>query len=129
MMPMLTRASLGVVYLWFGVLKFFPGVSPAEVLAGRTLQFLSFGLVTPGIGLPVLAGWECLIGAMLLANVRPRLVGWMMIFHLLGTFTPLILFPQVSFSGFGVPTLLGQYIAKNLVLMVAALAILLRSGD
>ncbi len=122
-----TRLSLGVVYFWFGVLKFFPNASPAEALAGKTLQLLSFGLLPPSVGLPLLAGWECFIGAALLANIRPRLIGWMMVFHLLGTFTPLILFPNVAFAGFGVPTLVGQYIAKNLVLMVAALTILLKA--
>lgn len=122
-----TRISMGIVYLWFGILKFFPGVSPAEALAGKTLQLLSFGVVPPNVGLPALAIWECLIGLALLANFQPRRVGWMMILHLLGTFTPLVLFPQVSFTGFGVPTLVGQYIAKNLVLFVAALTILLRA--
>jgi hypothetical protein len=44
----LLRISLGVVFLWFGVLKFFPGLSPAQTLAGDTIAVLSFGLLTPG---------------------------------------------------------------------------------
>jgi uncharacterized membrane protein YkgB len=128
-MPLFTRFSMGIVYLWFGVLKFFPGVSAPEALAGRTLQILSCGVVAPSVGLPLLAGWECLIGVALIANLQPRRVAWMMVLHLLGTFTPLILFPGLSFAGFGVPTLIGQYIAKNVVLMVAALTILLKARD
>ena len=58
----LLRVSLGVVFFWFGVLKFFPGLSPAEDLAGRTISSLTFGLVKPGVSLPVLAAWECAIG-------------------------------------------------------------------
>jgi uncharacterized membrane protein YkgB len=37
------RISLGIVFLWFGVLKFIPGMSPAEHLAGQTIERLSFG--------------------------------------------------------------------------------------
>jgi uncharacterized membrane protein YphA (DoxX/SURF4 family) len=35
--PMLLRVSLGIVFLWFGILKFFPSASPAEELASRTI--------------------------------------------------------------------------------------------
>jgi uncharacterized membrane protein YkgB len=41
----LLRVSLGVVFLWFGVLKFFPGLSPAQSLAARTIHTLTFGMV------------------------------------------------------------------------------------
>ena len=34
---LILRVSLGVVFLWFGFLKFFPGVSPAQNLAGDTI--------------------------------------------------------------------------------------------
>ena len=54
---LLARLSLGLVFFWFGVLKFFPGLSPAEDLASRTLERLSFGQVqrrrpvlVPGVG-------------------------------------------------------------------------------
>jgi hypothetical protein len=53
------RTSVGIVFFWFGVLKFFPGLSPAEDLAARTISSLTFGLVTPAVSLPVLATWEC----------------------------------------------------------------------
>ena len=41
----LTRVSLGIVYLWFGALKFFPGTSPAETLATDTITRLTAGNV------------------------------------------------------------------------------------
>src|ERR1035437_3172172 len=56
------RISLGIVFLWFGLLKFFPGVSPAEDIAGRTIATLTFGLIKPSLALPLLAVWECTIG-------------------------------------------------------------------
>jgi len=56
------RLSLGLVFLWFGALKFFPGLSPAENLAGRTIGMMTFGAVPASVALPMLAGWEVLIG-------------------------------------------------------------------
>jgi len=46
------RIALGIVFLWFGALKFFPGMSPAEDLAARTIDVLTFGIVPPEIALP-----------------------------------------------------------------------------
>lgn len=48
------RASLGIIIFWFGLLKFFPGLSPAEGLATITIGMLTFGLVSPGMSIPVL---------------------------------------------------------------------------
>ena len=39
------RITVGAVFLGFGVLKYFPGVSPAEGLAAKTTELLTFGLV------------------------------------------------------------------------------------
>jgi hypothetical protein len=41
--PML-RIGLGLVFLWFGALKFFPDLSPAQDLATRTATCCHFGL-------------------------------------------------------------------------------------
>jgi hypothetical protein len=64
--PLFLRVSLGIVFLWFGILKFFPSVSPAEELATRTIDVLSGGLIPAAVSLPLLAGWESLIGVGLL---------------------------------------------------------------
>src|SRR4028119_1063905 len=58
----LARIALGIVFFWFGVLKFFPGLSPAQDLAARTISMLTFGLVGSALSLPILATWECTIG-------------------------------------------------------------------
>ncbi len=39
------RISIGIIYFWFGALKFFHGYSPAEDLAINTINELTFGLV------------------------------------------------------------------------------------
>ncbi|HEX9616519.1 MAG TPA: hypothetical protein VGA03_03835, partial [Anaerolineales bacterium] len=37
------RIGMGIVFLWFGALKFFLGLSPATDLAVRTIDVLTFG--------------------------------------------------------------------------------------
>jgi len=118
------RVALGVVFLWFGVLKFFPGVSPAETLAARTIEQLTFGAVRPNVSLPVLAAWESLIGIGLILNVWMRGILLLLAIQMLGTFTPLVLFPTETFTVWPfVPTLEGQYIIKNIVLIGAAMVV------
>lgn len=118
------RLSLGTVFFWFGVLKFFPGMSPAQELAIRTIQVLSFGLVPAHTTILVLATWECLIGLGLLTNKFMRTTLLLLFVQMLGTLTPLFLFPSDAFQHVPYsPTLEGQYIIKNLVLLSAGIAI------
>ena len=118
------RVALGVVFLWFGVLKFFPGVSPAETFAARTIEQLTFGAIRPNVSLPVLAAWESLIGIGLILNVWMRGILLLLAIQMLGTFTPLVLFPTETFTVWPfVPTLEGQYIIKNIVLIGAAMVV------
>ena len=118
------RIGLGLVFLWFGVLKFFPGLSPAQDLAARTIEQLTFGAVTPSVSLPVLAAWETLIGLGLLSGRFLRATLLLLAIQMLGTVTPLFLFPSETFTAFPyAPTLEGQYIIKNLVLVSAAIVV------
>ena len=118
------RLSLGTVFFWFGVLKFFPGMSPAQELATRTIHVLTFGLVPAHITIMVLASWECVIGLGLLTNKFMRATLFLLFVQMLGTLTPLFLFPSDAFQHVPYsPTLEGQYIIKNLVLISAGIAI------
>jgi uncharacterized membrane protein YphA (DoxX/SURF4 family) len=122
-MPVL-RIGLGIVFLWFGVLKFFPGLSPAEDLAARTIQALSLGAVQPSVSLPVLAVWESLIGLGLISGRFLRATLALLALQMAGTITPLFLFPAETFTRFPIaPTLEGQYIIKNVVLVGAAMVV------
>src|SRR3990172_502097 len=94
----LLRISLGVVFLWFGVLKFFPGLSPAQTLAGNTISILSFGLLTPELAVFLLAVWECLIGVGLISGYLLRATLFLLWLQMLGTITPLFLFPEQCFT-------------------------------
>lgn len=120
----LLRLSVGFVFIWFGVLKFFPGLSAADELAGRTIEVLTGGRVTPALSLPALAAWECLIGLGLVTRRFMRLTILLLAAQMAGTLTPLVLFPTEVFAQFPfVPTLEGQYILKNAVIISAAIVL------
>lgn len=120
----LLRISVGIVFLWFGVLKFFPGLSPAQDLALRTIDILTFGQVPARVAINLLAGWECLIGVGLIFGIFLRATLLLLFLQMLGTMTPIVLFPGEVFTRVPyAPTLEGQYILKNLVLISAGLVI------
>jgi len=120
----LLRVSLGVVFAWFGALKFFPGLSPAQDLAGSTIEVMSLGLVPAAVAVPVLAAWEVAIGIGLLGGRFLRATLALLWLQMLGTVTPLALFPEQCFTWFPLaPTLEGQYIIKNVVLVAAGLVL------
>jgi uncharacterized membrane protein YphA (DoxX/SURF4 family) len=121
---LLLRVSLGIVFLWFGALKFLPAYSPAEELAGATIARLTLGLVEPKVAVGLLAVWETAIGAALVAGVHLRFALGLLFLQMAGTLTPLALFPSLTFTRFPfAPTMEGQYILKNLVLISAAIVI------
>jgi hypothetical protein len=94
------------------------------MLAARTIERLSFGLVTADVSLPLLAAWETVIGLGLIAGRWLRGILFLLALQMAGTFTPLLLFPDETFTVFPVvPTLEGQYIIKNLVLIGAAMVV------
>ncbi|MGE5047314.1 MAG: DoxX family membrane protein [Deltaproteobacteria bacterium] len=120
----LLRVSLGIVFVWFGALKFAPGFSPAEGLAGATMAKLTFGLVDPKLAIAILAVWETAVGLALIAGIHLRIALALLLLQMAGTLTPLALFPEITFTRFPlVPTMEGQYILKNLVLISAAIVI------
>jgi uncharacterized membrane protein YphA (DoxX/SURF4 family) len=120
----LLRVSLGIIFLWFGVLKFFPGMSPAQDLAARTIETLSLGRIPPAVSVPLLAALETLIGLGLLTGRLLRATLLLLLLQMAGTVTPLALFPQETFTRFPIaPTLEGQYIIKNIILVSAAILI------
>lgn len=121
---LLLRISLGIVFFWFGFLKFFPGLSPAQDLATRTIETLSFGLIPPEVSIYILAVWECLIGLGLLIGRYMRVTLLLLFLQMIGTVSPIFLFPGEVFTRIPyAPTLEGQYIIKNLVLVSAALVL------
>ena len=118
------RVSLGFIFLWFGALKLFPGMSPAQDLAAHTISVLTFGLVPASVSLPFLAIWECVIGLGFLIGKFTRLTLALLVLQMAGTITPLLVFSAETFTWFPIaPTLEGQYIIKNAVLVSAGLVV------
>lgn len=116
---LIMRIGLGVIFLWFGALKFFPGLSPAEELVRNTVYF-----VDPDLFIPVLATWEVLIGLGLIAGKYMRITLLLLFLQMPGTALPIVLLPEVVWTAFPFGlTLEGQYIVKNLVLIGSALAL------
>ncbi len=120
----LLRISIGVVFFWFGFLKFFDGLSPAEDIATRTISVITFYLIPEKIILFGLATLEVLIGVGLLFNIYMRQTLLLLYLQMLGTFFPLVLFPSEVFHVFPIAfTLEGQYIVKNIVIVSAGIVL------
>ena len=115
------RFGLFVVFFWFGILKVV-GLSPAtplvQTLFEHTISFMSFPTFLILFGL-----FECLIGILFLIKGCERVVIPLLFVHMVTTFMPLLLLPTETWSGFLVPTLEGQYIIKNLVIIATAIGI------
>jgi len=119
----LLRISMGLVFLGFGVLKFVPGLSPAEELARETVGKLTFGLLPENIGVLLVASLESAIGLTLLLGRFLRLGLALLGVAAVGILSPLVLVPQDLFVSAFVPTLAGQYVIKDFVLLAAWLVL------
>ncbi len=120
----LLRISLGIIFFWFGILKFFPGLSPAADLATRTIEIVTFGLISPELALILLATWECIIGMGMITGKYMRLTLLLLFAQMAGTLAPLFFFPAETFMAFPfAPTMEGQYIIKNIALVSAGIVI------
>ena len=118
------RISMGLVFLGFGFLKFLPGVSPAAGLVEATIDVMTGGLVPHVVGLVATAVLECLIGLSLLTGRYMRLMVYLLAGELLGILSPVVLLPGRLFAGPGhMPTLEGQYVLKDLILVAAAMVV------
>lgn len=117
----MARFGLFVVFFWFGILKVI-GLSPASGVVQRlfeqTIPFISFHTFLIGFGV-----FECLIGIMFLIKGLERIVIPLLFIHMITTFGPLVYLPSETWQKFLVPTLEGQYIIKNLVIIAAAIGI------
>ena len=119
------RIAIGLIYIWFGVLKFVSGASPAVALATTTMSALTFGTVPAAVSRPLLALFETVIGLLFLSGRLRRLTTVAFVAHVLGAMSSLLLatdlvWRHVPFE----PTLAGQYVLKDVVLLTAGLLVL-----
>ena len=116
------RVSLGVVFLVFASFKFVSGASPAEDIAVATVDQLTFGVVSGDAALLLTALMETFIGLTLLTGRFLKLGLLVLAGALAGIMSPLVLFPDQMWADNG-PTLLGQYVFKDIVLVAGALVV------
>ncbi len=115
------RFGLFVIFFWFGALKVV-GLSPASGVVARlfeqTIPFMSFDSFLILFGL-----FECLIGVLFAIKGLERIVIPLLFIHMITTFGPLVFLTSETWSNFMVPTLEGQYIIKNLVIIATAIGV------
>jgi putative oxidoreductase len=122
------RISMGFVYFGFGILKYFPGMSPAQDLALATTHLLSFGLVPAvipsGVAMALIATLECAIGLLLITKRWLRQAIFLLGVQLAGILSPAVLLAGRLFAGpHHMPTLEGQYVLKDVILVAVAMVI------
>jgi uncharacterized membrane protein YphA (DoxX/SURF4 family) len=118
------RLALAGVFLWFGALKLIPGLSPAASLAGRTVVAMTAGIVPYELAIPAVGLLEILIGIGFLTGSAMRATILLLGLQMIGALAPLVLFPAETWTVFPIaPTLEGQYIIKNAVLIAGAVVV------
>ncbi|WP_041258607.1 hypothetical protein [Fibrella aestuarina] len=118
------RVCMGLVFLGFGILKFFPHISPIEDLATRTTTTLTLGVFTGHNAMDFVAGLECAIGVCFLSGRFLRVGVWLMALQMIGAMSPLLIYPAELFPGpLHAPTLAAQYIIKDIILVAAGMVI------
>jgi uncharacterized membrane protein YkgB len=113
------RVSLGMVFVWFGMLKILD-VSPVSDLVARTVYWVDPGWFVPALGI-----FEVAVGVLLLVARALRFTVLLFLEQMVGTFLTFFVLPGVTFRD-GNPLLLtveGEFVVKNLVLISAALVV------
>ncbi len=117
------RVSLGIIFIWFGILKPL-GLSSAASLVKATVSWMP--LFTPEQWVIIIGWWEVAIGVAFLFRKTIRIAIALLALQMIGTVMPLVLLPSITFQAGHLPyapTMEGQYIIKNLLIISAALVI------
>ena len=116
-----SRIALFIIYFWFGILKVFK-LSPATPLVlsllDRTIPFMEAGIFLTIFGL-----FEVLVGILFLIPKFEKVALILLALHMVMVWSPLLLLPSMTWQGFLIPSLEGQYIIKNLLIIAIALNI------
>ena len=116
------RISFAIIFFWFGILKPL-GLSAATGLLKATVAWLPFG--SPDMWLVVIGWWEVVIGITFLFRKTTKIAIGLLLLQMVGTFMPLVFLPEITFQdgNYLLPTLEGQYIIKNVMIISAALIV------
>ena len=118
----LVRIPLFVIFFWFGFLKII-NLSPAQNLVIDTVYWMPFFEAESWT--IIIGYWEVLIAILFLFKRTTLVAMVLLLLQMTGTFLPLIILPEVTFQNSNpfLPTLEGQYIIKNIIIITAALII------
>lgn len=116
------RISFAIIFFWFGILKPF-GLSAAIPLVKATVVWVPF--FEPDVWVHVLGWWEVTIGILFLFKKATRIALALLFLQMAGTFMPLVFLPEIVYqnNNLFLPTMEGQYIIKNLMIISAALVV------
>lgn len=117
----MARIGLFIVFFWFGALKVLE-LSPASGIVEELLR-TTIPFMEPALFVILFGVFECLIGVLFLIKGVERVVLPLLLVHMITTLGPLVFLPSATWSGFLTPTLEGQYIIKNMVIVAAAIGI------
>lgn len=119
------RISFFIIYFYFGLIKIV-ATSPAAplvyALERQTLPFIPFETFYIGFSL-----FEMFIGVLFLFPKYTKLVFVLFLLHMVTTMLPLFILPAFAWQSAFIPTLDGQYMIKNLILISLACAILVNT--
>lgn len=117
----LARFAIFLVFFWFGFLKVIDASPASPMVLGLLHQTLPF--MEPHAFLVCFGIFEMIIGITFLIPHLERLAIALLIPHLFSTTLPLFLMKNLTWSGFLVPTMEGQYIIKNILIIALAFGI------
>jgi uncharacterized membrane protein YkgB len=115
------RFSVFLIFFWFGYIKVI-GLSPASPLA-EALTAKTVGMQYFDTLFIALAFLECVVGILFLFPRLTRIVIPLLLFHMLIVCSPLVLVTEYTWQSLLVPTLEGQYIIKNAIVIAVAIGI------
>lgn len=118
----INRVALFIVYAWFGFLKII-GHSPAEELVQSLARITLEPYISSDFFVYLLGYFECTLGILWLFPKFTKLAFWILAFHLGTTFLPMIFMADQIWQELLTPSLVGQYIIKNIVLLASAMTI------
>ena len=122
---LLAHLALFVVFFWFGALKLFD-LSPAtDLVEGLFRMIPILNLMDFDIFIVLLGLFEMLLAILFLFPKTTKFALWLLIPHIFTTLLPLALLPHLTWTQFAAPTLEGQYIIKNIVVVALALSVVL----
>ena len=118
----LVRIPLFIIFFWFGFLKIID-LSPAQQFVQDTVYWMPF--LSAADWTVVIGIWEVFIAIFFLFKRTTFIAMILLIIQMTGTFLPLVILPDVTFQNSNplLPTLEGQYIIKNIIIITAALII------